>query len=110
MPKRYRQLRVKDLPKVPSWRLEGDSNPPPSAPKALTPTTCHHTPPPHCGALVVYVFLCTGPFFCIQKHYIPACYASFKCLVWNRHFHMNPLESRHDFSSPDSAYMKCLVY
>src|SRR6218665_797886 len=26
-PKRYRQLRVKDLPMVPTWRLEQDSNP-----------------------------------------------------------------------------------
>src|SRR6218665_2278183 len=25
-PKRYRQLRVKDLPKVPTWRLKWDSN------------------------------------------------------------------------------------
>jgi len=25
-PKRHRQLRVKDLPKVPTWRLEWDSN------------------------------------------------------------------------------------
>ena len=29
-PKRHRQLRVKDLPKVPTWRLEWDSNPRPS--------------------------------------------------------------------------------
>jgi len=27
LPKRLRQLRVKDLPKVPAWRLERDSNP-----------------------------------------------------------------------------------
>src|SRR6218665_1945412 len=26
-PKRHRQLRVKDLPKVPTWRLERNSNP-----------------------------------------------------------------------------------
>jgi len=25
-PKRYRQLQVKDLPKVPTWQLERDSN------------------------------------------------------------------------------------
>ena len=104
----YRQLRVKDLPKISSWRLVWYSNPPPSAPKALTPTTCHHTPQRYCGVLVAYVFLCTGPFFCIQKHYIPACYFQVP-IVWNQHFHMNPLESRHDFYSPDSAYMKCLV-
>src|SRR6218665_2284775 len=29
-PRRHRQLRVKDLPMVPTWRLERDSNPGPS--------------------------------------------------------------------------------
>src|SRR6218665_301935 len=29
-PKRHRQLRFKDLPKVPTWPLERDSNPRPS--------------------------------------------------------------------------------
>src|SRR6218665_1172445 len=38
-PKHYRQLRVKDLPKVPTWRLEWDSNLRPSGRKALNPTT-----------------------------------------------------------------------
>jgi len=33
-PKRYRQLRVKDLPKVPTWWLEWDSNLRPSRGKA----------------------------------------------------------------------------
>ena len=34
--KRYRQLQVKDLPKIPMWRLERDSNPQPSGRKALS--------------------------------------------------------------------------
>jgi len=34
IPKRHRQLRVKDLPKVLTWRLEWDSNVQPSACKA----------------------------------------------------------------------------
>ena len=38
-PKRCRQLRVKDLSKVPTWRLEWDSNLRPSGWKALNPTT-----------------------------------------------------------------------
>ena len=38
-PKRYRQLQVKDLPKVLTWRLEWDSNLRPSGRKALNPTT-----------------------------------------------------------------------
>src|SRR6218665_1130815 len=29
-PKRHRQLQVKDLPKIPTWRLERDLNPRPS--------------------------------------------------------------------------------
>src|SRR6218665_113285 len=33
----YRQLRVMDLPKVITWRLEVESNKRPSAPKAQTP-------------------------------------------------------------------------
>jgi len=32
----YRQLRVKDLPEVPTWRLEVESNQRPSTPKAQT--------------------------------------------------------------------------
>ena len=42
MPKRYRQLQVKDLPKVPTWRLEQDSNPWPSL-KGIDSTNA----PPH---------------------------------------------------------------
>ena len=41
-PKRYRQLQVNDLPKVPTWWLERDSNLRPSGWKALTLPICHH--------------------------------------------------------------------
>src|SRR6218665_3992753 len=44
IPKHHRQLRVKDLPKVPTWRLERGSNPRPSSRKASThqcATTSH---------------------------------------------------------------------
>jgi len=37
-PKSHKQLRVKDLPKVPLWRLERNSNPRPSLPMS------HHIP------------------------------------------------------------------
>src|SRR6218665_1645917 len=40
----YRQLRVKDLPNVPTWRLEVESNQRPSAPKAPDTTTQPTTP------------------------------------------------------------------
>jgi len=40
-PKRPWQLRVKDLPKVPTWRLERDSNPRPFGRKA-TNLPCQH--------------------------------------------------------------------
>ena len=43
-PKRHRQLWVKDLPKVPTWRLERDSNPRPSGRKASTLPMRHHVP------------------------------------------------------------------
>src|SRR6218665_221999 len=42
-PKRYRQLRVRDLPKVPTWRLESDSNLRPSGRKASNLLLSHHT-------------------------------------------------------------------
>jgi len=40
----YRQLRVNDLPKVPTWRLEVGSNQWPSAPKTPTTATQPTTP------------------------------------------------------------------
>ena len=40
----YRQLRVKDFPKVPTWRLKVEPNQRPSVPKALTTTTQPTTP------------------------------------------------------------------
>src|SRR6218665_2325020 len=43
-PKCHRQLRVKDLPKVNTWRLERDSNPRPSGRKASTHSMRHHAP------------------------------------------------------------------
>ena len=43
-PKRHRQLRVKDLPKVPTWRLEQDSNPRSTGRKSSTLPMGHHVP------------------------------------------------------------------
>jgi len=40
----HRQLRVKDLPKVATWRLERDSNKRPSSWKAPTLPMLHHVP------------------------------------------------------------------
>src|SRR6218665_1724356 len=45
-PKRHRQLQVKDLPKIRTWRLERDSNPRPFCRKASTLQMRHHAP--HC--------------------------------------------------------------
>src|SRR6218665_2752568 len=44
--KRYGQLQVKDLPKVPTWRLERESNPRPSDLKSSSQPRRHHVP--HC--------------------------------------------------------------
>src|SRR6218665_1012380 len=41
--RRHRQLRVKDLPKVPTWRLERDSNPRPFGQKASNLPMNHHS-------------------------------------------------------------------
>ena len=64
-PKRHRQLRVKDLPKVPTWRLERDSNPRPSGRKASTLPMRHHVPRPElhtcmcvCIVYTLYVSVC----------------------------------------------------
>jgi len=43
-PKRHRKLRVKDLHKVLTWRLERDSNQRPSGWKASTQPKRHHAP------------------------------------------------------------------
>src|SRR6218665_3111174 len=40
----YMQLRVKDLPKVPTWQLEWDSNPRPSGRNAPNLPLIHHAP------------------------------------------------------------------
>ena len=42
--KRHRQLRVKDLPKFPTWWLERDSNPQPFGRKASNLPMSHHAP------------------------------------------------------------------
>src|SRR6218665_1724509 len=44
MPTHYRQLRVKDLPKVCTWQLEWDSNLRPSGRKAPNLPLSHHAP------------------------------------------------------------------
>jgi len=44
MPKRHRQLRVKDLPNVSTWWLERDSKLPPFRRKALNIPMSHHAP------------------------------------------------------------------
>ena len=43
-PKRHRQLWVKDSPKIPTWRLERESNPWPFRRKASTLPMCHPRP------------------------------------------------------------------
>ena len=40
----HRQLQVKDLPKVPTWRLERQSNPRPSGWKSSSQPRRHHVP------------------------------------------------------------------
>src|SRR6218665_287186 len=40
----HRQLQIKDLPKVPAWRLERESNSRPSGRKASSQPRRHHVP------------------------------------------------------------------
>src|SRR6218665_336479 len=55
----YRQQRVKDLPKVSTWRLEWNSNKRPSSPKASNTTT---QPPRRyrCEIILYNMYLCRG--------------------------------------------------
>ena len=62
MPKRYRQLRVKDLPKIPNWRLELESNLLRMQGTDLTtelprPTACHWFV---CQCVCLCAFRCWG--------------------------------------------------
>ena len=58
-PKRHRQLWVKDLPKVPTWRLERDLNPRPFGRKAPNLPLSHHAP-----------FI--NPFLCDKLNNLPS--------------------------------------
>src|SRR6218665_400182 len=55
MPKCHRQLRVKDLPKVPMWQLEWDSNPRTFGRKAINLPMSHHAPQPLTGSMCFLV-------------------------------------------------------
>jgi len=62
-PKRYRQLWVKDLPKVPTWRLEWDSNQRPSRRKVMNLSLSHHAPLTWCVCVCVWSSIIIRPFF-----------------------------------------------
>src|SRR6218665_1989241 len=68
MTKRYRQQRVKDLPKVPTWRPEWDSNLRPSGRKA---PTCHLATPPH--ILVFYFAPISAAWVYFSRPFFPKC-------------------------------------
>ena len=58
-PKRHRQLWVENLPKVPTWRLERESNPRPSGWKLSTqPIMRHHIPRPYPWRLTYVIEFC----------------------------------------------------
>src|SRR6218665_3610371 len=61
--KRHRQLQVKDLPKVPTWRLERESNSLPFRRKASILPMGDHAP-----RVYVYLSACLSacPFFCLS--------------------------------------------
>src|SRR6218665_2340929 len=52
-----RQLQVKNLPKVPTWRLEWDSNPQPSGRKASTLSMRHHVPQINNNFPQIFIYL-----------------------------------------------------
>src|SRR6218665_1444388 len=92
MSKRHRQLRVKDLPKVPTWRLERYSNPRPSSRKASTLPMRHIRPTDVLGLLLndllshsyMYVSLClflsVSLCFSLYPLFFPFYFYVFLCL------------------------------
>ena|SRR6218665_1320115 len=65
--KRYRQLRVHNLPKVHTWRLEWDSNLRPSDARHGSPTT--EAPSPiliYCG---LCLFICLSIYVCMHDQF-----------------------------------------
>src|SRR6218665_1638765 len=76
MPKRHRQLRVKELPKVPTWRLERDLNPRPFGRKALNLPMCNHV-----SQIILYINICmhVSIYVCITALNIKLClYCNYK--------------------------------
>jgi len=74
MPKHYWRLWVKDLPKVPTWRLEWDSNLQPTERKApnLPALTLHWATTPHFDK-----HLGLGTIFCAQWLFMDLRFQSF---------------------------------
>src|SRR6218665_1618626 len=58
-PKRHRQLRVKDLPNGPKWRVERDSNPQSFARKATNLPMSHHALDSNCCIFLYLYFVST---------------------------------------------------
>src|SRR6218665_675031 len=66
-PKRHRQLRVKDLPKVPTWRLERDSNPQPFGRKVTNLPMSLHAPQNYTSIHVRIKRLYVAPFIYLTE-------------------------------------------
>src|SRR6218665_2375529 len=67
--KSHRQLQVKELPKVPSGRLERDSNPQPFGQKASTLPIGHHAPPNGSRGAVKEAFHLSLDAFLLSCHF-----------------------------------------
>src|SRR6218665_2999708 len=59
-PRSHKQLRSKNLPEVPSWRLERESNSRPFGRKATNLPKSHHAPQ------YIYIFIC----LLLHEHYV----------------------------------------
>src|SRR6218665_1877557 len=70
-PKRHMQLRVKDLSRVPMWRLERDSNPRPFGGKASNLPISHHVPHVRCLSLWYRTFTPSHPSHIYPPGHIP---------------------------------------
>ena len=78
----YRQMLVKDLPKVATWELEWDSKLRPSGRKAPNLPLSHHTP---CYVMLFCDMLCYVMLCYVMLCYVMLCYVML-CNVTFRYF------------------------
>ena len=116
-PKRHRQLWVKDLPKVPTWRLERDSNPRPFGRKASILPMSHHVPHLYVPRMVeITVSSCLpsrldSSLVCINMSCLDRPYSCLGKFPFQCSFHLSSFYlAKHSFITPASiSNCECVI-